>query len=123
MASVGGVACQIVRPNAPVGNKQRIVTWIVAGLTGIGAHKLGVNQADWSFNLVKFGTDAQCDTWAAEIEALQATIVTIIDDFPDTYTGMLITGTSNKLKRPALHALALGLTGVRAEITISGQIS
>ena len=123
MATVAGIACQFVKPNAPTAKKQRVATWIRAGLTGVGAHKLGANESEWSFRLVKYGTDAQCDAWAISIDALQSTIVEIIDDHPDTYTGMLITGITNKQKTPALHALSLGLTGVRCEMTISGVMT
>ena len=123
MASVGGVTCQIVRPNAPPLKKQRVVTWMVAGLTGIGAHKLGLNDSEWEFELVKFGTSAQCNTWAAAIGALQATIVTIIDDHADTYTGMLIEKVSNPQKSVAVHVLSLGASGRRSTLTITGKIT
>ena len=123
MATVGGISCHIVRPNAPPLKRQRVATWIVAGLTGIGAHKLGLNDSEWEFELVYFGTDAQCDTWAAAIGALQATIVTIVDDHADTYTGMLIVSMSNPQKSVAYHAVSLGSAGRRSTITIKGKIT
>ena len=123
MAEVGGITCDIVRPNTPTGNKERVETWIVSGLDGIGAHLLGDNEGEWEFVLVRFDTKLNVFTWAQQIEALQGTIVTIIDNWPATYVGMLVTGVSNPIRTPALHAKALGLTGVRSTITISGRIT
>ena len=121
--TVGGIAAQLVKPNAPTGNKQRIVTWIVPGLTGIGAHKLGENEADWEFILIFFGTDAACDAWAISIEALQSTIITIIDDHGDTYTDMLVVSMANPRKIAAFHAAGNGVLDRRCEITIAGKVT
>ena len=123
MASVGGVTCDIVKPKSPTGNKQRVETFTVPGRNGIGAQKLGLNDGEWEFTLVRFDTSANCDTWAAAIEALQSTVITIIDDWADTYTGMLMTGVSAPKKVTAIHAKALGATGVKSEITIKGRIT
>ena len=122
MATVGGISCHIVRPNAPPFKKQRVVPWIVAGLTGIGAHKLGLNDSEWEFELVFFGTDTQCDTGAAAIGALQATIVTIVDDHADSYSGMLIVSMSNPQKSPAAWAVGT-VDDKRSTITIRGKIT
>ena len=123
MAKVGGITCDIVRPNTPTGNKQRVETWTVPGLDGVGAHLLGDNDGEWEFTLVRFDTKINVFTWAQQIEALQGTIVTIIDDWVATYVGMLVTGVSSPARRPALHAKNLGLFGVRSTITISGRIT
>lgn len=121
--AVAGIATNFVRPNVSFDKKQRVETWIVPGVPGIGAQKLGVNDSEWSFVLVKFGTNAQCNTWAASINALQSTVVTIEDDWGDTHTQMLIADTTTERKTPAVHALGLGVAGVRCEITISGEIT
>jgi len=123
MASVGGVTCHIVRPATPPAQKQRVATWIVPGLTGIGAHKLGLNDGEWEFTLVFFGTSADCNTWAQNIGALQSTIVTIIDDHADTYNNMLIEEVSAPVKSVAYHALLLGATGRRSTLTIKGKMA
>lgn len=121
--TVGGITCDIVRPNTPTGKKQRTETWIVPGLTGIGAHKLGVNESEWEFTIIEFDTAVNVFAWAASIEALQGTVIIVVDDWGTTYTGMLMTGASNPVRSPALHAKALALTGVRGVMTIRGQIT
>ncbi len=123
VGTVAGINTQIVNANAPTARKQRVKVWWRAGHNGRGAHKLGVNQAEWEFQLIFFGTDAQCDAWAISIDALQATVVTIVDSIPDSYTKMLIVTITNKQKRPALHAGGLGLTGMRCEMTIAGVMT
>jgi hypothetical protein len=123
MASVGGITCDIVRPNTPTANKQRVETWVVPGLNGIGAQKLGLNDAEWEFTLVEFDTKANVFSWAASIEALQGTIITIVDDWDRTYLLMLMTGASHPVRTPAIHAKTLGATGVRCEMTIKGKIT
>lgn len=121
--SVGGQSCDFVRPNAPTAKKQRVEAWVVAGLTGIGAQKLGQNDSSFQFTIVKFDTDANLDTWAAAIDAMQSTVVTIVDDHGDSYTGCLIEQVSNREKSPAYHAKALGATGKRCQMTVSGRFT
>ncbi len=128
MANVNAITCQIVRINAPTAKKERVVTWWVPGHNGIGAHKLGQNDSEWECELVYFGTKAYCDAFAVAIDALQAAIVTILDNKGDPYSGMLIEHVSNRQIRPAWHAkniagVSLGINGWSCRITIKGKMT
>jgi|GEM_PF-2811356 hypothetical protein len=119
--SVGGTSCDKVVPDAPPAKKERVLTWIVPGLSGIGSHKLGLNDSEWQFTLVLFDVDADCDAWALLINAMQSTIVTIVDDHADSYTGMLITQVGNPRKTVAAYSNG-SILDKRCEITIRGVI-
>ncbi len=120
--TVGGVACDIVRTSSPIAKKTRLGMWIVPGLTGVGAHRLGQNDSQFQFRLIEFATSAQVNTWAGLIGALQGTVITIVDDHNDTYTGMLVVGVSNPAKTAAWVIQGLGTSGRRGEITIQGVL-
>jgi len=121
--TVGGIACTFVRPSSPTGKKTRVGTWIVAGLTGVGAHRLGVNDSAFEFVCVLYSTNVGVNTWAAALEALQGQLIAILDDHGDPYSGMLVEHVSNLQKTPAWGAVGLGSAGRRGEITIRGVIT
>ena len=90
MASVGAVTCDYVRGDIPA-NRQRARTWQVAGLNGYGAKRMAAGNSEFSIELVKRGTSAQCNTFRAAIEALSSSIVSIVNDWGDTFPYCLIT--------------------------------
>lgn len=120
--TVGGVACDIVRPDSPIAKKTRLGMWIIPGLNGVGAHKLGQNDSQFRFVCVEYATRAAINTWAALIESLQGSVIVIVDDHGETYAGMLVVQVSNPSKVPAWHPQSLGTTGYRGEITIQGVL-
>ena len=90
MASIGAVSCDYVRGDLGA-NRQRVRTWQVAGLDGYGAKRMGAGDSQFAVEVVKRGTSAQCNTFRAAIEALAGQIVSIVNDWGDTFTYCLIT--------------------------------
>ncbi|KKN53079.1 hypothetical protein LCGC14_0605910 [marine sediment metagenome] len=121
--SVGGVACDIVRPSSPIAKRTRVGLWIIPGLTGVGAHRLGQNDSQFEFICIEYATSAQINTWAGLIGALQGTVIAITDDHGDSYTGMLVVSVSNPSKIPAWQIQGLGIAGRRGEISIQGVLT
>lgn len=89
MASIGAVSCTYVRGHVPNG-RQRVRTWQIAGLDGYGAKRMGLGDSEFSVEVELKGTSAACDVFYAALEALQSAIVTIINDWGDTFTQCLI---------------------------------
>ena len=121
--TVGGVSCTFVRTSSATGKRTRLGIWIVPGLTGVGAHRLGVNDGSFEFRLVAYTTNVGVNTWAAAIEALQGQVIAVTDDHGDLYTGLLVERVSNPKKTPAWGAAGLGTSGRRGEISIKGVIT
>lgn len=93
MATVGGVFCDLVFGVA--GDLQlRVDTWQVPGIEGVGYHTLGKGGVRFGFTLFRFGTSAEVNTWRAAIEALVGGEHTIVDDWGDSHTNMLIQSAS-----------------------------
>ena len=126
IGTIDGASCQIVNINSPTGKRQRVVTWIVAGLTGIGAHKVGLNDGEWTCELIYFGIKADCDAFAVAVDAMQAKIVIIVDSKGDTYSGMLVESVANRQTVRALHATnlagaGLGVQGWKYTTSLKGK--
>lgn len=116
MASVGGVSCDLVQGRAAA-LKQSVEIWEIPGQNGFGAMTQGQKESEYQFTLVKFESLANVNTWVGQIEALQATAVTIIDDFADTYSNMLVARVSQPRKMGVIYG---GAAKVRGELEIIG---
>ncbi len=100
MAAVGAVSCDFVK-GQHAEPKERTEVYQMPGADGYGAHLLGLGDSPFSFDAVKFGTNAAVNSWITSIAALQGTIVTIVDDFGDPLTNMLIQRIGRGVKTPA----------------------
>lgn len=89
MASVGGVDCDFVRGGASQ-LKTRTERWEVPGLSGYGVLRLGLGDAPFDFELVRYDELATVNAWSVSIQALQSQVVTIIDDHGTTWASMLV---------------------------------
>ena len=111
---IGGIACDIVSGNAAA-LKQRVERWELTGIDGYGAQLLGKGDSPFAFTAIKFGSGAAVDSWFANLEALQGTIVTIVDDCGTSRTSLLIERVLQLQKSVAYHQ-----GGARGETTVEG---
>lgn len=102
MAGIGGVSCDMVKGNAR-GLKQRVEVWQLPGIDGYGAHKVGQGDAEFSFLGIKYDTAANVQSWVAAIEALQGTVVSIVDDWGVTFTPCLIVSVGRPRRMAAVR--------------------
>ena len=114
--SIGGVSCDLVSGRFAA-LKETIETWRIPGIDGYGAQLLGLGDSSFEFTGVKFGSNATIESWFSDIEALQGNIVSVFDDWGDTYSNLLVTGVSPSTKRVALHQ-----GGVRGQMTVQGLV-
>jgi len=119
MAGIGGVSCTFVRGHTPI-VKQRIETWAVPGLDGVGAAAMGRNDSKFTFTAILFSNAAGIIAWKIAIEALQGTIVSIVNDLGVTYINCLITEVGDLRNTPAI---APGGITQRGEIQVSGVVT
>jgi hypothetical protein len=119
MAEIGGVSCDFVhhRPG-PSGLKERVHVWQSTGYDGYNAQKLGRGDSPFRFTAVKYGTNAALNTWTDNIEALAGSVISIVDDFGDTYTDLLVNPLSIARKTPAVQPGSGD--NLRGEILIQG---
>lgn len=118
MAGIGGVGCDIVRGEAPA-KKERLRLWQVPGIDGYGAQAEGLGDSPFSFVGIKYGSRAAVEAWTAAIEALQGTVISVVNDWATTYTNCLIQHVSVPRITAALN------TGVaaRGEIRVEGVVT
>jgi len=69
---------------------QAAETWSTPGMDGVGAQKIGRHDGSFRFIAQLRGTSAEVNTWFTAIEALQATIGSVIDDWATTHANLLI---------------------------------
>ena len=61
MASVGGVTVEILRGNVTP-QMQRVRTWFVPGMNGIGAQQIGINQSAVSYSCILYGASGSVES-------------------------------------------------------------
>ena len=116
MASIGPVSCLYVRRVIPA-SKLRTRTWVVPGISGYGSKVLGYGDSEWTIEAEYWSNNAGVDVWLLQVQALQGSIVTIIDDHSDTYLNCLIKEISQPQKSPAIVG---GVVGVMGKLTLQG---
>jgi hypothetical protein len=89
MAAIGGITVDIMR-GRPSGLRKRVEVWEVLGLDGTGVMTQGRGNRGTELLLIRFGTRATVTAWFTAVEALQGTIVTVVDDLGDSHTNMLV---------------------------------
>ena len=101
MASIGGVACTYVKGAVPAAGRMKSERWHRAGINGEGVQLLGYGGVETTLTAVLYTNIAGAAVWAASLQALQGTIVTVINDMPYTSTSMFLEEVSNLETRPA----------------------
>ena len=119
MAQIGEVQCTFIKGHAPK-VKMRVELWRVPGLNGYGAQALGLQDSPFEFTAILYSNAAGVLAWKEALEALQGTIISIVNDLGITYANCLILKLSNLKSIPAL---APGGITQRGEITIEGVVT
>lgn len=117
MATIGGVACEFVKGDPPR-LKTRVIVWQGPGLTGYGAQTLGKGDAAFTVRAIKYGTATVVKAWHANLEAVQGTVLTIINDWGVSSTQCLVLRVGVLARTPALDGT--GTARVRGEASIDG---
>jgi hypothetical protein len=89
MASFGGVTVDILR-GVPTPLRERVVFWQLTGIDGVGAQLTGKGNDGSELILMRFGSNATVNSWWASINAKLGQLITITDDFGDSYTNVLV---------------------------------
>ena len=116
MPSVGGVSCLYVRRVVP-SSKLRTRKCQVPGISGYGTKVLGYGDSDWTIEVEFWSNEAGVTAWILSIEALQGSIVTIIDDHGMSYLNNFVERVSQPEKTAAVYG---GVHGVMGRLTLSG---
>ncbi len=114
--AIGGNACDLVKGTLRA-LKETIETWRLPGVDGYGAQLLGFGDSSWEFTGVKYDSNANIEAWFADLEALQGSIISITDDWGETYQRLLVTQVGVPTKQAAADA-----NGARGELTLSGLV-
>jgi hypothetical protein len=111
--SIGGVTVDLMR-GRPSGLRARVNTWEIAGLDGTGAIVQGRGNQGDVLELVRFGAASTVDSWFAAIEAINGTIVSVVDALGFTHTNILVYEVSG-LAFSAAHLAAGVANAVRGQ--------
>ena len=114
--SIGGHACDFVKGTLRA-LKETVETWRLPGVDGYGAQLLGFGDSSWQFTGVLYDSNTNVEAWFADLEALQGSIISITDDWGETYSNFLVTEVGVPSKTPAI-----GAGGARGELTLSGLV-
>ena len=102
MGSIGTVTTSILR-GVPTPVRQRVVIWQVPGINGYGAMTLGTGDSEFMIDAVFYcADDAAADAAIAAVIALQGTIITITDDWGNTWPNALIVRVEQPVKEPMI---------------------
>ena len=115
MASIAGIACTFCRGHIPA-NRPRVRVWQVPGVNGYGAKILGLGESEFRILVEIQSTSLGANTFYAAMEALQGSIVTIINDWGNIFTNCLLTriGPPQKVAQIPLGArMRVEIDGVR----------
>jgi len=115
VAGVGGVVCDFVRGGV-AGLKQRVEVWQRPGIDGYGAMALGLGDSSFFFTLVVFDTIANVEAWILLVEALQGSVISVVDDWGVNHSSLLVEEVSEPRR-----SVALGNGGARGELKIRGR--
>jgi len=119
MPSIGGVSCDRVSGDPGV-IKEAVVTWKVLGLDGIGSFKLGKNDSDFQLLGVKYDSEANVLAWVTQIENLQGSVVTVVNDRGVTTNNVLLELVGQASLKPA-YLPGGDSTRTRGQMLIRGK--
>ena len=114
MASIGGTTCDLLKGELPT-LKPEVRTWRVPGIDGYGAHLLGDGDGEFSLLAVLFDSAGNVATWLSTLEAMQGTVVTIVDTFSGSWSCLI-----KKVGIPRRQACLP--YGLRGELKIEGVV-
>ena len=122
MASIGGTSCTTLNCMKMEELRPRTETWQQFGRDGYGAINGGKGGADFAFRATLFDTEANVRTWITTITQMVGTLVSIVDDFSQTHTSMLITSVTRGEGPGAgfKGVIESGTDKIRGELAISG---
>jgi hypothetical protein len=89
MASIGNVACSIVRGNRTP-QQERIETFEIPGIDGVGIHKYGKGGGQWQAEAAYYSSGANVEAWYVSLCELQGQIVIVINDWAVTIPDVLV---------------------------------
>lgn len=115
MASIGAVSCSILRGN-PRPQQERVETFEIPGIDGVGVHLYGKGGGEWEAEAVLYDSAANVDIWHAAIASLQGSIVPIVNDWSVTTSSVLILSVGQLDKR-----VAIGEGGCRGSVRLTLQ--
>ena len=115
-AAIGGVSCDFVKGDAR-DLKESVDTWVTPGIDGYGAMAVGQRGSLVQFAAVKYAALADVLTWFAAVQALQSTMISIVDDWGTTHTNILITRIGRPVKQACIHE---GNSWARGTIAVEG---
>lgn len=120
MAGVGGIACTFVK-GAARALKDRMTLWQSPGRTGYGAHITARGDAEFRFRAINYANPGTVETWARNLESLQGTVVSIVDDWGFTHTNCLITRVGPpRMTAAAKFSSVPTFNGARGEVVVEG---
>lgn len=103
MSAVGSLSVDLLS-GTPLSMRERVETWNVPGLDGLGAQLLGQGTASTKLVTVTLlASAALANAHIAAAEALVGTIVTVTDDSSQSFANCLVLGVLVTEKRAVVH--------------------
>jgi len=122
MASIAGITCTFLHTDdgrPPASLRQEVEVFRIAGLSGYGAMATGLGDGDFQLRAVLYTSAAGAAVFEAAVQALQSTIVAIVDDLGKSHTYCLLEKVGNA-KISAAYVPGSAVTK-RIEIAVSGK--
>ncbi len=88
--TIGGIQCTFLHERAWQPLKQTVEIWHVPGHDGFGGQILGKGDSPCQYEAKKLDSDANCESWATSIYALQGTVVTVINEWGNQRDNVLV---------------------------------
>lgn len=120
MAAIGGVTCDIIRTDGgrpPATLREETHSFRMPGISGYGTLLLGAANGEFQITAIRFNTGAAVATWEAALQALQGSVVSIVDNLGKTHTHCLLERVGNAAITAAYNPDG---TTHRGEILIEG---
>lgn len=121
MAGIGGIRCDFVKGDIR-DLKTRVTAYQQTGFGGWGAHIVGRGDSGFAFTGVLYERVGPIEVWIRSLEALQGTIVSIVDDFGIEYFNCLVMRVGRPTKTTAIRPQDPVTSGVRGQIDVMGVI-
>jgi hypothetical protein len=90
MVAIGGITVDLMN-GFPATMQQRVDMWQTPGIDGYGAQKIGRGNGEYALSTITYKTsDADANSHIAACAALAGTVVSITDEWGDTYSSSSI---------------------------------
>lgn len=100
MASIGGITCTFLRGVPPAMKEEAAITRR-PGIDGYEIHLTGKGDAQGQLTASFRSSNAGCNTWVNSLQALQGTVVTVVNDHGDTFAGCYLAHVGQPTKSAA----------------------